>query len=121
MGIIENGFGTALNADTLAQRIGISYSHLNRLFHQHLSQSVADYLTEKRVEHALHLLTHSNLPIIAIAQMVGIPDLQHFNKFMRRRCGLSPRKVRQEGVAAMLGKTPSGHHIGSQAGSFSAG
>lgn len=104
LGIIDNEFGTALNADTLAQRIGISYSHLNRLFHQHLNTSVADFLVRKRLDHARHLLIHSNLPISAIAQMVGIPDLQHFNKFVRRHCGLSPRKLRDRGVVVLAAK-----------------
>ena len=43
---------------------------------------------------AQHLLSQSTLPIKAIAEEVGIPDLQHFNKVVRRKLGGAPRRLR---------------------------
>ncbi len=85
----------------LAHRTGISYSQLNRLFQQHLHTSIGRYITQKRLEMARHLLAESNLPIQVIAEMVGFGDLQHFNKFVRQHCGMSPRRLREQtGYAA---------------------
>jgi AraC-like DNA-binding protein len=95
VGIIENEIGGDLNAKTLAHRIGISYSQLNRLFQLHLDASVGQYLTQKRLALLKRLLVASNLPIKVIAQMVGFRDLQHFNKFVRKHLETSPRKYRE--------------------------
>jgi methylphosphotriester-DNA--protein-cysteine methyltransferase len=99
LGIIDNEFASStLNANNLAVRIGVSYGHLNRLFRSCLDTSVGGYLAQRRVETARHLLVDGKLPVSTVAQMVGIPDLQSFNKFIRRHCGVPPRSLREESV-----------------------
>jgi AraC-like DNA-binding protein len=94
-GIIDNEFSGNLNAGILAQRIGMSYSQLNRQFREHFGTTVGRYIAHKRLDTAQRLLAGSNLPIQVVAGISGIPDLQHFNKFIRKHCGLSPRQYRE--------------------------
>ena len=55
-------------------------------------------MTQKRVAQATHLLINSNMPIRVIATMAGIPDLQHFNKFIRKHCGMAPTRYRETNI-----------------------
>ena len=51
-------------------------------------------LIARRVEHARYLLESTDLPIWRVAERVGIPDPQHFNKTVRRLTGTSPSAIR---------------------------
>lgn len=80
----------------LARRIGLSPGHLCTAFRRCLGCGPATYARRLRLEHARHLLEHSTLPVREIAAEVGLPDLQHFNKLVRRAFGRPPRTLRRE-------------------------
>lgn len=81
----------------LARNVGVSEPHLRRLFRMESGMSVKRYLLERRLARARHLLVHTDHQVKAIAAEVGIPDLHHFNKFIRRELGRPPRAVRSGG------------------------
>ena len=94
--IIEMDLDRPLPIAELAAEVNISYSSLNRLFHQQFGLSANAYLRTRRVERARYLLQNTALQIKAIAGQVGFGDLQFFDKTMRRAIGVSPRKLRDE-------------------------
>lgn len=98
LGIIENELDQHLNAKSLAARVALSYSQLNRLFKEHLGTTLSKRIATERFNRAEQLLSQSNMPIKVIAERVGIPDMQHFNKFIRQRTGLSPRNYRNVNI-----------------------
>lgn len=100
LSIIENELDQHLNGKSLAARVALSYSQLNRLFKEHVGETLASYITRQRLIRAEHLLRESNMPIKVIAERVGIPDIQHFNKFIRLHTGCAPRVYRRERVTA---------------------
>jgi len=85
--------GTVRIAD-LAREIGLSARHLGNHFHAAYGISPVAYVRQRRMERARLLLTQTNTPISRIAADVGIPDIQAFNKAIRRAFGASPREVR---------------------------
>jgi transcriptional regulator GlxA family with amidase domain len=95
--IIELRLGEPLRVAELASLLNVSHNHLTRLFQVHLGTTVAGYIRGRRVERARDLLTHSTVPIKAIAAQVGLPDLHQFNKTIRAGTGMSPRKQRGPG------------------------
>lgn len=94
LGIISNEMGSGINAAGVATRVGLSYSQLNRLFKEHIGASLAAHIAAQRMLQASRLLTTTDLKIKAIAALVGIPDLQHFNKFVKRHTGQTPTALR---------------------------
>jgi AraC family transcriptional regulator len=92
---IERRLNEPLSVALLAEQVDLSHSHLTRLFHGQTGQTVAGYIVSRRAERAKYLLTYSTLPIKAVAAQVGLPDLQVFNKTLRRQCGASPRQLRR--------------------------
>lgn len=94
--LIELGLGEELRVATLAEEVGMSHNQLTRLFGESFGTTVVGFIRQRRVERARHLLEHSELPIKAIAAEVGLPDLHHFNKTVRRELGRAPREVRED-------------------------
>lgn len=80
----------------LSERLGLSRSHVGRLFQKHLGQSPAAWHRRRLAERASLLLGESHLSPAQIAESLGIRDLQRFNKLMRKEFGASPRKLRRE-------------------------
>ena len=93
--LMDSELSTGINASQVAARVGYSRSQLNRLFQEHAGQTLAQYLTEKRVSLARELLTNSNLAIAQVGRRIGIHEPHHFNKFIRRHLGVSPREYRR--------------------------
>jgi AraC-like DNA-binding protein len=98
---IESRLGDRLVVRELARVAGVSTPHLNRLFRAQLGETVTEYVRRRRVERARHLLLHSGLSIKQVACEVGLPDLQLFNKTIRRAYGVAPRSLREHGPAAV--------------------
>lgn len=82
-----------LSTSELATEVGLSQSHLTRLFHKHLNTSIAKYIRQRKMEHLQYMLKHSTTPIKNLAYDIGSSDLQAFNKTVRKYFGVSPRKL----------------------------
>jgi AraC family transcriptional regulator len=86
-----------LRVEDLSAAAGVSPSHLGRLFRQTYGVTPMRYLRMCRVEQARHLLTTTSLPVKEIAGVVGVHDLQFFNKMIRHDLGHAPRELREWG------------------------
>ena len=88
----------------MARKIGVSHNHLTQAFQRSFGCGVRQFIQRERVARACHLLTQSSLAIKSIALETGIPDLQYFNKLIRRATGLSPRAYRASTSPARPGR-----------------
>ncbi len=79
----------------IARRVGVSPSHLVRVFQAHLGRSPMRYLAEMRIRSAQTLLLRSNLSIKEISFMVGFRDQLYFSRVFRQETGMSPRAYRK--------------------------
>jgi AraC family transcriptional regulator len=95
--IIERRLAEPIRVPDLAGAVDLSHNHLTRLFHAATGLTIVEYIQNRRIQRARHLLVHSTLPIKAIAEEVGIRDLHHFNKVIRKALGEAPRRVRARG------------------------
>ena len=92
--VIDARFAEPLTAGAIAAAARVSPAHLARMFRRRFGMTVPHRLLQRRVEHARYLLEATDLPIWRVAERVGIPDAQHFNKTVRRLTGLSPSAIR---------------------------
>ncbi|MEU8890521.1 AraC family transcriptional regulator [Streptomyces sp. NPDC048442] len=92
--LIEARLAEPLAVPDIAKAAGVSHNHLTRLFGTALGDTVVGYVRTRRMERAQHLLRASTLSISRVAAVVGIPDLQAFNKACRRELGACPRTIR---------------------------
>ncbi|WP_246039331.1 AraC family transcriptional regulator [Dictyobacter alpinus] len=92
--LIELRLSDTIRIASLAEDVHISHRQLSNLFHDTLGTTITGYIRHRRIERAQMLLTQTNQPIKQIATAVGIPDLHHFNKIIRRELGDAPRRLR---------------------------
>jgi AraC-like DNA-binding protein len=89
-----------LSVGQLASKFNCSRRHLNRLFQQHFSFSVANLKMEIRLLKAVSLLRDPGTKIINVAEECGFNHLGFFNTCFKRRFGKSPgewRKMKGDG------------------------
>ncbi|WP_338703313.1 AraC family transcriptional regulator [Streptomyces sp. Q6] len=91
---VEEHLAGPLRVPDIAASVGVSHTHLTRVFRAETGLTVVSYIRRRRLQRARHLLLSSTQSIHAIAAAVGIADLQAFNKACRRELGASPRAVR---------------------------
>ena len=100
--LIDARFAEPLDVGMIAATIERSPAHLARAFRARFGMTIPHRLIARRVEHARYLLESTDLPIWRIAERVGIPDPQHFNKTVRRLTGASPSAIRAASAARIV-------------------
>lgn len=93
--ICEN-YNRQINITDIASHIGISRSHLYKIFTKQLSISPKSYLDNFRIMQAKELLEKTNYSINEIASMVGYSDQLHFSKVFKKNTGKAPRQFKNE-------------------------
>ncbi|MDO5602655.1 MAG: AraC family transcriptional regulator [Oscillospiraceae bacterium] len=81
-----------ISIDDIAKAVGISRSHLYRVFMNNIGQSPIDYLTGYRINEACYLLKTSQLSIAEIAVSVGFFDQFYFSRVFKKHKGVPPSK-----------------------------
>jgi AraC-like DNA-binding protein len=85
----------ALSVATLACRVHMSLSTLNRLFRRHTHMNVTDYVTQLRIGRASALLIGSDRPVAHIADEAGYHNLANFHRQFKAMKGVTPRAFRR--------------------------
>ena len=75
--------------------IGASASHLAFVFKQTYALSPANYLNQKRLNHAKKLLAETDTPIITVAGEIGFDSLSAFYTFFKKRTNITPGNFRR--------------------------
>jgi two-component system response regulator YesN len=84
-----------LSLSEVAERAGISASHLSLLFKGEMGIGFIQYVTKKRMEQAMLLLQDPLCKASEVAYEVGYGDYSHFNKAFKKYCGLSPLEYKK--------------------------
>lgn len=92
---IQFNYSTDISVDDIANAVGISRSHLYRVFVSNLNQSPIDYLTEYRINEACNLIKNTNLSISQIAVSVGFFDQFYFSRVFKKIKKIPPSKYIQ--------------------------
>lgn len=85
----------------LAEHTGLSENYLSRIFKQNLGVSLSDYIREKKIEKATHLLRYSDKPIVDIANYLSFSSQSHFIQIFESYTGLTPKKYRNKYYKSM--------------------
>ena len=81
-----------ISIDDVAKSVGVSRSHLYRVFMLNVGKSPIDYLTEYRINEACKLLRAGHLSIAEVAVSVGFFDQFYFSRVFKRAKGVPPSK-----------------------------
>jgi AraC family transcriptional regulator len=87
---INSSLASALSLSKLAGVAGVSQSYFAALFKRTTGVSVHQYVMRCRVEHAMRMLSYSNVRLAEVAQDAGFTDQSHMARCMRRLIGMTP-------------------------------
>lgn len=87
---IQCNYSNNIDVSDIADHVGLSRSHLYRIFVQHLALSPNEYLTQYRINQACVLLRSSPLSIGEIAGSVGFEDQLYFSRVFKKIKGVPP-------------------------------
>ena len=95
----------------LAEREGLTPTHLSHVFHEQMGVTFRDYLNDLRFENALRLMADESLSITEIALNCGFSDVKYMTRLFKTRFGKTPAEYRKkpispERIAADLNETP---------------
>lgn len=92
---IDAELSTSLSLQSLAKRLNVSGSYLSTVFKKETGQTITGYINSKRIRHAMHLLSSTNLQVQTISQHCGILDIHYFTKLFKKTTGLTPKEYRE--------------------------
>ena len=93
--LIDSDLSVPLTLSALAAAQGLSEGYLATVFKKETGKTVSEYVRDKRMKHAAHLLTTTKLQIQTIALHCGIMDVQYFSKLFKKHTGKTPKEYRE--------------------------
>lgn len=94
--VIDTDLSVDLSLGILAKQQGISAGYLSTVFKKETGKTVSEYIREKRIKHAAHLLATTHLQVQTVALHCGIMDVQYFSKMFKKQIGKTPKEYREE-------------------------
>lgn len=95
---IQGNYQEKITLDQIAGAANISRNTCLSCFRTTLGLSPTEYLTNHRLEQALHLLLTSSLTVGEIAEACGFGDASYFGKAFRKKTGLTPTQYRDKKI-----------------------
>ncbi|MBT1170646.1 helix-turn-helix transcriptional regulator [Bifidobacterium sp. SO4] len=82
----------------VAQAIGISVSHMNRVFTAVYGMTPAAYHVKCQLDMAANFLVHAGLPVGDISRQLRFTSVRYFSPCFGKESGKSPREYRADNV-----------------------
>lgn len=93
---IEDNLEKEIREEDVAALCHYSVTYFSKLFHDVIGISFRDYLTNKRINRAKHLLTRKKTEkISSIAYQCGYNDVSYFSRIFKKKTGLTPGNYRK--------------------------
>ena len=93
--LIDADLSANLSLDTVSKHLGVSAGYLCTVFKKETGKTVSEYIREKRIKYASHLLSTTGLQVQTIALHCGIMDVQYFSKTFKKQVGMTPNEYRK--------------------------
>ncbi len=89
---IDFNYSRSINIDDIASNVGISRSHLYRLFMEHFSLPPNEYLIRYRISKAAEMLEKGGITVSEAAFSSGFSDQLYFSRVFKKYKGVPPSK-----------------------------
>ena len=98
--MVEEHFLERWPLERYARALGLSRQRLNRLARVERGRSALEIVHERMTREACRRLYYIAAPAETLARELGFDDPAYFNRFFKRRTGLTPHRWREENSAA---------------------
>jgi len=90
LNFIERHYAEPLTIAALARRAGLSPFHFIRVFRASTGMTPHQYVRERRLARARHLLSTTTMPVTEVCEAIGFTSLGSFSALFHRSTGQSP-------------------------------
>ena len=97
---VMNNYSRHIDVSAIADYVGISRSHLYRLFMKRAGISPNEYLTRVRINQACALLRDASLTVRQVAHSVGFSDQLYFSRVFHKFKHVAPSNYLKEAYAS---------------------
>lgn len=97
---VDAQMNRALRIQDIAAHLGLSESHLRKVFREQAGTSLGEYLRRSRLTRGVQLIHHGDLSITEVARHCGFESIHSFSQSFARAIGMPPtayRKYLQDG------------------------
>ena len=94
MRYISEHYMTSLPLENVASALYINKNYLSDLFSKKLGMTFTQYLSQRRVEMAMELLSATRMPVTQVALQCGFNSIATFNRVFRDVKGCTPTQYR---------------------------
>ncbi|MCU6793909.1 AraC family transcriptional regulator [Paenibacillus sp. WQ 127069] len=98
--LIKDVPGYRISHQELADQVSMSPEYLNKLFKRNMGMSLKHYMTEARLERALHLLQETSMNVSQVAEALGYGNIYLFSRQFKEQYGRPPSDFKFKGVAS---------------------
>jgi AraC family transcriptional regulator of adaptative response / DNA-3-methyladenine glycosylase II len=95
--LIAEGFADQVGVSGLAERLGVSERHLQRIFKEEVGVTPGVMARSRRARLARQLLTETTMPITSVAFAAGFASVRAFNETIQRIYRMTPTAMRRGG------------------------
>lgn len=89
---IETNYQEKITLSDIAKQENLTVTHLSHIFTKYFGMTFQQYLTKKRLEHALRLISDAQLSLTDIALESGFSDLKYMTKAFETTLGITPKE-----------------------------
>ncbi|MBQ4119277.1 MAG: helix-turn-helix domain-containing protein, partial [Clostridia bacterium] len=93
---IDSDPSAELSLSTLAKHLNISGVYLSTIFHRETGKTVTEYINDRRISYAKHLLRTTSLQVQTVSLHCGIMDVHYFSRLFKKKVGKTPSEFRAE-------------------------
>ncbi len=101
IGRIDADLTADLSLRAHAAALNVNASYLSALFKKETGKTLTEFVMQRRMDHAAHLLSGTKLSVSEVARQCGFPDDNYFARVFRQYMDTTPRQYRQ-GVRTRL-------------------
>jgi AraC-like DNA-binding protein len=91
---IKENFKNDIGINDISEHMGLSYSHVRKIFKTELGMNIVDYINSMRIKEAKTLLLSKDLSIKSIAVAIGYNNDQSFERYFKKIVGITPGEFR---------------------------
>ncbi|MEG6584250.1 bifunctional transcriptional activator/DNA repair enzyme AdaA [Dendrosporobacter sp. 1207_IL3150] len=92
--IFNQNYDQTICLSAVSQQLGVSASHLIRLFKQYIGLTPAQYILRLRLDKAIELIEQTEINITEIAYMTGFRSISSFYKYFKLQTSRKPNDYR---------------------------
>lgn len=94
--LLDSGEADQLDMRAIAQYIGCNANTLQQQFREVCSQTIFDYLRQRRLQRAVHAMQHDGVSVARAAEIAGYSSQANFSTAFRRQFGIQPKHCRNK-------------------------